>query len=562
MSRWGPLRCGIIARFLALFCVAAFTLRAKVQSQEVMIRGTGQMVPVCKLADLDSNVSFFSADTNFIVAFNLKNISESPCVPQPSVAFPQFDQEQVREAKPFGLCTDCEDRLPNGQYRVHDRVVLNPSEIAHQTYRWKTVAPAETVKCLQLRALFTPVLVVAPTLFKQVCSEIAVSRTYADAFVPPASKDEPHTDEAQRGELFVLSSRKPRYYQDEMFTLHVGLVNSVAGSPSGEECPTLFLRERSPDGATRFDEVPPSGFKTCKSFSLGADRNADWQSGFEVDSGVRSRWTGIGEHSFELFQPVDCSRDGKIQFVRSNKLTVQIDDPALIPRKLQGKVKGVGADVTLDKDAYQLGEDVPLHIAIENFDAPVPIYAIDPVWDPYPAIGIEVRDATGRLLRENERSSNEMLWMGHGRGPVRYPAGKVVTIERTLASQGWLPNRPGVYTVVVTWCPLDRTHFEPGPELPRKDDIKVYAAVQATATFRNLAEPSPPPTRSLNCCLISGQAEGYRFVRRIANDKRISSVLDFLTRCRLERSRTVELDTFRLADDSLRTSLRSPQRRL
>jgi len=145
---------------------------------------------------------------------------------------------------------------------------------------------------------------------------------------------------------------------------------------------------------------------------------------------------------------------------------------------------------------------------------------------------------------------------------VRYPAGKVVTIERTLASQGWLPNRPGVYTVVVTWCPLDRTHFEPGPELPRKDDIKVYAAVQATATFRTLAEPSPPPTRSLNCCLISGQAEGYRFVRRIANDKRISSVLDFLTRCRLERSRTVELDTFRLADDSLRTSLRSPQRRL
>jgi len=300
MSRWGRLRCGIIARFLALFCVAAFTPRAKVQSQEVMIRGTGQMVPVCKL-----------------------------------------------------------------------------------------------------------------------------------------------------------------------------------------------LRERSPDGATRFDEVPPSGFKTCRSFSLGADRNADWQSGFEVDSGVRSRWTGIGEHNFELFQPVHSSRDDRIQFVRSNKLTVQIDDPALIPRKWQGKVKGVGVDVTLDKDAYQLGEDVPLHIAIENFDAPVPIYAIDPVWDPYPAIGIEVRDAAGRLLPENERSSNEMLWMGHGRGPVAYPAGNVVTIERTLAGQGWLPNRPAVYTVVVTWCPLDGTHFEPGPGLPRKDDIKTYATVQAAATFRIVGEPSP-----------------------------------------------------------------------
>jgi hypothetical protein len=171
MSRWHSLRFGIVARFLALSCMATVTPRAKVQSQGVMIRGTGQTVRVCKLTDLDSNVRFFNADTDFIVAFNLQNISESACVPEPSVAFPQFDQEQVREAKPFGLCTDCEDRLPNGQYRVHDPVVLNPGEIAHQTYRWKTAAPAEKVKCLQLRALFTPVLVVAPTLFKGVCSE-------------------------------------------------------------------------------------------------------------------------------------------------------------------------------------------------------------------------------------------------------------------------------------------------------------------------------------------------------------------------------------------------------
>jgi hypothetical protein len=489
MSRWHSLRFGIVARFLALSCMAAVTPRAKVQSQEVMIRGTGQTVRVCKLTDLDSNVRFFNADTDFIVAFNLQNISESACVPEPSVAFPQFDQEQVREAKPFGLCTDCEDRLPNGQYRVHDPVVLNPGEIAHQTYRWKTAAPAEKVKCLQLRALFTPVLVVAPTLFKGVCSEIAVSRTYTGAFMSPAPKDEPHTDEAQSDELFVLSSRKPRYYLDEMFTLHVGLVSSDADSPSGEECPTLFLRERSPDGSTRFDEVRPSGFKTCKSFSIGENRKADWQSGFEVDSGMSSRWGGIGEHSFELFQPVDSTRDGRIQFVRSNKLTVQIDDPALIARKWQ-KVKGVGVDVTLDKDAYQLGEDVPLHIAVENFDAPVPIYAIDPVWDPYPAIGIEVREATGRLLPEYERSSNGMLWMGHGRGPVPYPAGKVVTIERTLAGQGWLPTRPGVYTVVVTWCPLDGTHCERDAGLPRKDDIKTYATVRAAVSFRIVGEPS------------------------------------------------------------------------
>lgn len=337
MSRLGSLRPGIVDDFLVLICVAAFPALARAQSQEVMIRATGQMVPVCKLADLDSNVSFFSHDSYFIVAFNLQNISENPCAPQPSVAFPQFDPEQVEKAKPFDLCTDCEDRLPNGQYRVHDPVVLNSGEIAHQTYRWKTVASAETVICVPLRALFDPVLVVAPTLFKPVCSEIAVSRTYAGEFVPPAPKDQPYTDETPSGEVFVLSSGKPRYYQDEMFTLHVSLVDSAAGPPSGAECPKLFLRERSPDGATRFDEVRPSGFKTCETFMLGADRNMEWQSGFEVGSGVGSRWTGIGEHSFELFQPVGSSRDGTTRFVRSNKLTVQIDDPTLLSRKWGGE---------------------------------------------------------------------------------------------------------------------------------------------------------------------------------------------------------------------------------
>ncbi|HEY6944870.1 MAG TPA: hypothetical protein VI431_06995 [Candidatus Acidoferrum sp.] len=487
-----PLHYFVLARVVALLCLAACIPPAKAQTPEVMIRATGHMVPVCKLADLDSNVSFFNADTYFAVAFDLQNISQSPCVPQPSVSFPQFDLEQVQETKPFGLCTDCEDRLPNGQYRVHDPVVLNPGDIAHQTYQWKTVAPPDTVKCLRVRALFAPVLVVAPTLFKQVCSEIAVSRTYAGAFVPPDLKDKPHLDEEQIGEVFALSSSKPRYYQDEMFTLHVALANPAFEPLSGDdECPTLFLREKSPDGSTRFDEVPPSGFKTCKSFSWGANRNADWQSGFEVDSGVRSSWGGIGEHSFELFQPVSSSLQGRIRFHGSNKFTVQIDDPAVIARKWDGKEKGVGVDVTLDKLSYRLGENVPLHIAIENFDASVPIYATDPLWDPYEAIGIEVRDARGRLLQESERFSTAAIWTGHGRGPTPFLPGKLVTIERTLASQGWLPNRPGVYSVVVTWRPLDGTKFEPGPGLPRTDDIRIYATVHAAATFRIDGDPSP-----------------------------------------------------------------------
>jgi hypothetical protein len=473
-----------LARFLVLIPLAALMPSVKAQSQEIVIQGTAQTVPVCKVADLDSNVSFFNANTYSIVAFDLQNVSERPCVPQPSVAFPQFDAKQLRDTKPFDLCIDCEDRLPNGRYRGYDPMVLNPGELAHQAYQWKTVAPNETIKCLQLAGLFAPVLVAAPTLLKPVCSEIAISRTYAGAFVPPAQAGQTPADESQGSELLTVSSSKRRYYQDEMFNLHVGLVSPPFQPPSGEECPVLFLRERSPDGGTRLDAVQPSGFKTCKSFWLNGNRNADWQSGFEVDSGAIGRWVGFGEHSFELFLPVSSSRDGTTQFVHSNKLIVQIDDSALISRKWNGKTKGVGVDVTLDKDAYQLGEDVPLHIAIENFDAPVPIYAIDPRWDPYPAIDIEVHDASGRLLGETERYSHEMIWLGHGSAPVLYDRGKLVPIERTLESQGWLPNRPGVYSVAVRWCTLDGTNFEPSQGISLKDDRKIYGRVEAVATFR------------------------------------------------------------------------------
>jgi hypothetical protein len=479
-----------LLRIMAALCLLTLACSARAQEQDVQIPGTGRTLPVCTPANLDTNVSFFHAPENyFTVAFDMQNISESPCVPQPQTGSPMFEVEPGKETKPFGLCIDCEDRLPNGQYRVYVPVVLNPGQVAHQTFRWKTTAPSEAVKCLKLNALFGPVLTVVPPLFPQVCSEIEVSETYAGVFAPPEPKGEPPAE--QGGEVFVLSSAKQRYYQDEKFMLRVALVTPGAGEPSGEECPTLFLRVKSPDGGTRFDATQPTGFKTCKSFSMGADRNRDWQSGFEVDSGVRSRWAGIGEHSLELFEPVGSSSDGRIQFARSNNFTVQIDDPTLIARKWGLKVKGVAVDVTLDKDTYLQGEDVPLHIAVENFDAPVPIYATNPVGDPYFAIGVEVRDAKGRLLPESERFSNANAWFGHGWAAILFPPGKLVTLERSLTSQGWLPAHPGTYTVVVTWCPIDGTNYIPGPGISLGSDGRTYATVQATAAFRVLGEETP-----------------------------------------------------------------------
>jgi hypothetical protein len=40
-------------------------------------------------------------------------------------------------------------------------------------------------------------------------------------------------------------------------------------------------------------------------------------------------------------------------------------------------VNGVAADLTLNKNRYHVGENVPLHIALENMDAKVPVTGAD-----------------------------------------------------------------------------------------------------------------------------------------------------------------------------------------
>jgi hypothetical protein len=100
-----------------------------------------------------------------------------------------------------------------------------------------------------------------------------------------------------------------------------------------------------------------------------------------------------------------------------------------------------------------LGEDIPLHIAIQNFDAPVPVYYADPVLDPCGLIQIEVRDIYRRTLAREERVMSHSVCMDHGFGPKLYPKGQIVPLERSLKRKGWLPNRPGTYMIVVTWAP-------------------------------------------------------------------------------------------------------------
>lgn len=419
----------------------------------------------CTAADFDISVQFLNGPADsFAVVADKRNISSHSCVFDGPMYGPSFVPDRVPGNPPFALCYDCENSAPNGQSPRHPLLTLTPGQVARQVFLWRTAPPIETVKCLQPHWMSGPILLVAPSLLKKVCSDIEVGRFSL------AVDSEPIVPR------FALTSDRSTYYEGEHFSVRVALFQPDPEARSNEEiCPTLYLRQRSPDGETRIDEVQPLAFKGCRNIVLG-HQPGDWHSGFDLDSGANSKWAGIGEHALEVLQLVDSPDNGPIRFVSSNVLRIQLADPSAIQRKWGPRLKGVAADITLDKEAFRVGEDVPLHMAVENFDAEVPVYSGDPRWDPCSVVSLEVRDASGHPLPSSERFPSFSICTGHGFGPKPYAKGKVVPLERTLGGEGFLPNHAGKYTVVVTWVPCAGA----------KADLKPYAVVHAVATINVL----------------------------------------------------------------------------
>ena len=182
---------------------------------------------------------------------------------------------------------------------------------------------------------------------------------------------------------------------------------------------------------------------------------------------------------------VSSPHDSQIRFATSNILRIQLADASAIPRKWGPRVKGIAADITLDKETFRIGENVRLHLAVEDFDAEVPIYAWDPLWDPCVAIGLEVRHASGNPLPADERFPNWSFCTGHGLGPRPVAKGKAIPLERTLGEEGWLPNHAGTYTIVVIWAPCADANAPATNPVP---DLKTYAVVQATAVIHIVSD--------------------------------------------------------------------------
>ena len=91
-----------------------------------------------------------------------------------------------------------------------------------------------------------------------------------------------------------------------------------------------------------------------------------------------------------------------------------------------------------------MGEDIPLRMALKNFSSDAPVASGE--LPCFAGLSFRVRVATGI-----ERESHEMMCSGHG-WLIGYPKGVVVPVGGvTLKNLGLLPDRPGKYTLEVTW---------------------------------------------------------------------------------------------------------------
>ena len=254
-------------------------------------------------------------------------------------------------------------------------------------------------------------------------------------------------------QTITLTAEREVYFEGDVRALH-GDDAGTSFAPYGERivlnaliddldwtgpgCPLLTELLRLPDGSERNRELGSS----ARCFQDPSGRIE-----VKFDAGHRTYWYGLGEYHIWLALGGE-HRDPSKKFPSSNELVLKMVDSATIERNWGEKNRGVRVDLSLDKDTFALGEDVALHIAVENVDADVPIYGYSPLWDPFNAITIEVREANGEPVKQ----TCGRVWIGGGPSAMwRYPQGMIVPMERSLNDDGFLPDHPGTFTVSMVW---------------------------------------------------------------------------------------------------------------
>jgi hypothetical protein len=379
---------------------------------------------------------------------HFQNIWTHSCVVFYNPGF-SFIKGQLFDRADVSFCERCSTPDEEPTWQNKPNLILPPNGRGVVTLRFSTSPYPQSI-CKETNGLIVGTFHKAFNVLKethirwsdplQVCSRVQV------ALISPEEFETGRTPGADSRISLELTSERATYYDGEQISIHAKVEGPANLLPvDSRSCLKLFQRSRAPGGSTRYDPILWSTACNASASEVpGSNRVVE----MDFDAGHRTQWSGHGEHRLDLLYIVPPEAQEGAVFARSNTLHLEIADASLIARTWGPKTEGVAADITLDHDTYAFGKDVALHVAVENFDSPVGVYALSGRCEGI--VRIEVRTAEGLPVK----SSGPVGWNCSGvklSGLAEYPRGKVVAQELTLRELGLLPDRPGSFTVSAFW---------------------------------------------------------------------------------------------------------------
>ena len=309
--------------------------------------GNSEAFKNCRAVDVDTNFRLTDGpDEEFTIVFDMRNIAGHACVLDRGSYGANGSPTNPDRTDPWGKVfvptPDSKNRVwGTGKIAEQAVPILERDKSAYLTIRWRTKPTQQNDPCIQPIAVNWPVLIVAPSLFKPLCSEIEVSSFGLDA-VPTPDELKSETGQDSGSQILVLASERSVYHEGEELRLHVSLPTfDAANSVSKDTRPTVYLRQRSSDGMTEFRVAAPLPHRGCQPGGSHAIITAplfeeiDWKKGFDLDPdfcGSVIRPERSGDYTFQVFKVIAPSGSA-IRFVYSNVLHIQFEDAAPIHRR-------------------------------------------------------------------------------------------------------------------------------------------------------------------------------------------------------------------------------------
>ena len=403
-------------------------------------------------------------DHGYTLAIGLRNISAEPCYldnyPGGTGLAPNHSQDGAWSIK---ICYYCEQ----GQERPSEaRITLAPGESVHQTRSWKTTTADGVGRCVFPSGMgwdayaeynLSFFRLSSLSLLKPICSRLVTTNYASGQFLP----DKIVSLGGNPRVPAIKWTNEVAAYSREQIPLRVTVEDpSHVLSLDERSCPRIFVRVRDATTSraifsrlTRIDELQKP---TCKAGSLDTSgKPSVFVIDFDASYAIKQNDEGQGEYTIDVSSLAELKRRYLLAGGTA-KLHLSMVDGRFVKRNWGPSVDGAAVSLTLDKEVYTVGSEIPLHIALENVSSSQVICAADPRGAP-PGVDVELRDSSGQTVPRGAGA----VWVGHGGSPDFYP-GLVVPAEWRLSQMGFKPDHPGIYTLIAIWSPSINSGCGPG----------------------------------------------------------------------------------------------------